>query len=71
MKIWRAGCGCTPMVLDRMERRSWMKLLAGYRAYRCQTCQQGFLASKQVIDSLGVLQKKEYFPVAGQTEFSR
>ncbi len=71
MKILKAGCGCTPMVLDRMERRSWMKLLAGYRAYRCQTCRQDFLASKELIDKLGVTQKKEFFPVSGNAEFSR
>lgn len=71
MKIMKAGCGCKPMVLDRMERRTWMRLLPSYRAYRCQTCQQGFLASKELIDSLGVMQQKEYFPVSGNTEFSR
>jgi hypothetical protein len=70
MKILKAGCGCTPMVLDRMERRTWMRLLSGYRAYRCQTCQQGFLASKELIDSLDVIQKKEFFPVAGNAGFS-
>ena len=71
MKILKTGCGCTPMVLDRMERRTWMRLLLGYRAYRCQTCQQDFLASKELIDRLGVIQQKEHFPVSDKTKFSR
>jgi hypothetical protein len=54
-----------------MERRTWMRLLLGYRAYRCQTCQQDFLASKELIDRLGVIQQKEHFPISGKTKFSR
>lgn len=62
MKILKSGCGCAPLAVDRLRRRFWMRLLRGYRAYRCRTCGRGFLARKALIDALLFAQRRPPLP---------
>ena len=61
MKILKSGCGCEPLTVDRVKRRGWMRLVLGYRAYRCQTCGNQFMASKRLITDITIDQRQEAF----------
>ena len=61
MKVLRSGCGCEPLAVERVKRRGWMRLLLGYRAYRCQTCGDQYMASKRLITDITISQRQEAF----------
>lgn len=58
MQILKRGCGCKPVQLDRVERRSWMRLLPGIRAYQCQICGERFLAAKRLIVEMTIAHRR-------------
>lgn len=61
MKILKAGCACRPPALERLERRPWMRLLPGLRAYHCPTCGESFLASKREVTDIMVSYRQHAF----------
>ena len=61
MKILKAGCACRPPSLERLERRPWMRLLPGLRAYHCTNCGDSFLASKREVTDIMVAHRQRVF----------
>lgn len=57
MVILSEGCSCRPLLLERVKRSLWMRLLPGLRAYRCQICGEFFLASKKKINDIQVSER--------------
>lgn len=61
MRILKSGCGCEPLEVDRVKRSGWMRLVAGFRAYRCRTCGTEYMASKRLITDITITQRQEAF----------